>query len=146
MKRSERMKVVRSIAEHEERQECRTMGESKKSLEDKLGRLEELNAYREAYAAKGKLKQGLNALQWQDYHKFLNRLDQAVVSQELVVRDGKAQQEVHKKRWMKKRQRLESLSRIVDRYKSAEFDEMERQLKKIQDSQPIRQSPYEQKH
>lgn len=146
MKRSERMKVVRSVAEHEERQECRAMGESKRSLEDKLGRLEELHAYRHAYAAKGKLKHGVSALQWQDYHKFLNRLDQAVVSQEQVVREGKSQQAVHQKRWMKKRQRLESLSRIVDRYKSAEYDEMERQLNKIQDSQPIRQSPYEHKH
>lgn len=146
MKRSERMKVVRSVAEYEERQECRAMGESKKSLEDQLGRLEELNAYRHSYATKGKLKLGVSALQWQDYHKFLSRLDQAVVSQEQVVQEGMSQQEVHQKRWMKKRQRLESLSRIVDRYKNAELDEMERQLNKIRDSQPIRQSPYENKY
>ncbi len=146
MKRSERMKVVQSIAAHEEQQECRVMGESQKKLEDELGRLEELNAYRQVYAAKGKLKKGLRALQWQDYHKFLNRLDQAVAAQEQAVRDGKSQREAHQKRWMAKRQRLESLSRIVDRYKDAEFQEIERQLKKLQDSQPIRPGPYEEEH
>lgn len=146
MNRSERMKVVQSIAEHEERKECRAMGESQKNLEDKMGRLEELNTYRQLYAAKGKLKNGLHALRWQDYQKFLNRLDQAVAAQEQVVRDGQTHREVHRKRWMVKRQRLESLSRVVARYKIEESIETERQLTRLRDSQPIRPGPYDKKH
>ena len=114
------------------------MGESQRKLDDELARLEELKAYWQMYASKGKLKEGLNARQWQDYHKFLDRLDQAVAAQQQVVRDGKSQREAHRKRWMMKRQRLESLSRTVDRFKTAEFEEVERQLRKLQESQPIR--------
>ncbi len=146
MKRSKRMEIVQSVAEHEERQDCRAMGESQRKLEDELGRLEGLKAYRQMYTTKGKLKQGLCALQWQDYHKFLNRVDQAVAAQEQVVRDGESRRDAHKKRWMIKRQRLESLSRVVERYTNAEFDETERQLKKVQDSQPIRPGPYDEEH
>ncbi len=92
------------------------MGESQKNLEDKIGRLEELNTYRQLYAAKGKLKTGLHALQWQDYQKFLKRLDQAVAVQEQVVCDGQTRREEHRQRWMVKRQRLESLSAVFGRY------------------------------
>ncbi len=146
MKRSERMKIVQSVAENEERLECRAMGESQRKLEDDLERLEELKAYRHSYSSKGTLRKGVRALQWQDYHKFLNRLDQAVAAQEHVVREGKSQREAHRNRWMMKRQRLKSLSRIVDRYKNAEFHETERQLRKLQDSLPIRPGPYDQEH
>ena len=146
MKRSERMKIVQSVAENEERQECRAMGESQRKLEAEMTRLEELEAYRHTYSSKGTLKKGARPLQWQDYHKFLIRLDQAVATQEQVVRDGKWQRQEHRNRWMIKRRRLESLSRIVDRYTNAEFDETERQLKKLQDSQPIRPGPYDEKH
>ncbi|MCH8135162.1 MAG: flagellar FliJ family protein [Proteobacteria bacterium] len=146
MNRSERMKIVQSIAEHEEREECRAMGESQKNLQDKIGRLEELNTYRQLYAANGKLKTGLHALQWQDYQKFLKRLDQAVAAQEQVVCEGQTHREVHRKRWMVKRQRLESLSRVVDRYKAEESVAVERQLNRLRDSQPIRPGPYDKKH
>ena len=145
MKRSDRMKIVQSVAEHEERQEIRAMAESQKKLEDEFVRLEELKAYRHGYAELAKLKDGVHALQWQDYQLFLTRLTKAVVMQEDVVRDGKSKREVHKKRWMVKRQRLESLSRVVERYTGEETGERERQLRKIQDSQPIRPGPYDQK-
>jgi len=143
MNRSERMKIVESVAEHDEQQECRALGESQRKLDDELGRLEELKAYRQTYVPKRKLKNGLRGLEWQDYHRFLNRLDQAVAAQEQVVRDGKSQRKAHRERWAIKRQRLESLSRVIDRYKVAEYDETERQLRKLQDSQPIRTSPYD---
>lgn len=144
MNRSERMKIVESVAEHEEQQECRAMGESQRKLEDELGRLEELKTYRQTYVPKQKLKNGLRGLEWQDYHRFLNRLEQAVAAQEQVVRDGKSQRTAHRERWAIKRQRLESLSRVVDRYKVAEHVERERQLRKIQDSQRIPTSPFDQ--
>ena len=146
MKRSERMNIVKSVAEHEELQECRAMGESQKKLDDELERLEDLKAYRQSYAPKRKLKNGLRGLEWQDYHKFLGRLDQALAAQEQVVCDGRLRREAHQKRWTIKRQRLESLSRVIDRYKFAEYNEKERQLEKLQDSQPIRTGPYDREH
>lgn len=141
MKRPERMNIVRSVAEHEEQMECRAMSESQRKLDDELERLEELKAYRQSYTPSGKLRKGLRGLEWQDYHRFLCRLDQALAAQEQVVCDGKSRRKVHEKRWTAKRQRLESLSRVIDRHKTTALVERERQLNRLQDSQPIHKGP-----
>jgi flagellar export protein FliJ len=51
-----------------------------------------------------------------DYHDFLHRLDTAVKAQQQLVRDSEKNLEAHRKRWIAKRQRLESLQRVLDRY------------------------------
>ena len=114
------------------------MGEAQRTLEHELGRLEELMAYRESYMADQSTKKVLQAGQWQDYHKFLGRLNRAVTAQEQVVREGRLNQEAHRKRWAVKRQRLEALSRIVERYRTEELKEAERREAQLQDAQPFR--------
>ena len=137
MKRSERMKIVRSVAEHEEKEVCRAMGESQKRFEEELGRLEDLKEYRQLYMGQSAQGRGQCAFQWQDNYNFMSRLDNAVAAQESVVTDGNVERELHRKRWMIKRQRLEALSRIVDKYSGAEFEELSRQQRKLEDAQPL---------
>jgi flagellar FliJ protein len=64
-------------------------------------------------------------MQWKDYQNFLQRLDQAVAIQTQVVMDGKMKRDAHRSRWMTKRRKVESLERVVDRFrlKDAESDE-----------------------
>ena len=138
MKRSERMKIVKTLAEREEQQERLHMGESQLRLDEEQGRLEELKKYRQSYNVKRRLDDGLPASRWQDYHRFLGRLEQAVATQENVVRDGKSRREAHRQRWMVKQQRLESLSRIIKRYRIAEIEETGRRLEKLQGELPFR--------
>ena len=142
MKRSERMKMLHSVAEHDERKECQALGEAQRKLKDELSRLEELNAYRQQYRQSMLPKSGQSALHWQEHHKFLNRLDQAVAMQDQVVRDGRSKREAHKKHWMLKRRRLDSLARVVERYRATETERADRQLQSIEDSQRIRQNPF----
>ena len=49
------------------------------------------------------------------YQNFLQRLDKAVVSQQQIIRDCEQNLEAHRKRWMVKRQRLESLERVLEK-------------------------------
>ena len=138
MKRSERMKIVKTLAEREEHTERLNMSESQSKLDAEMQRLDELKTYRQSYDVKRNLDDGLPASRWQDYHRFLGRLEQAVATQENVVRDGKSRREAHRQRWMVKQQRLESLSRIIKRYRIAEIEETGRRLEKLQGELPFR--------
>ena len=66
-----------------------------------------------------------------DYQNFLQRLDTAVKAQQQIVRDCEQNLASHRQRWMIKRQKLESLERVLERYKtedSAREDKLEQKL------------------
>ena len=133
MKRSRRIGIVESVAEREERDQRRLMAKSQHELDAALTRLEELMAYRQEYATGERPRSGASALQWKDYHSFMQRLEQAVTTQEQIVADGRRQRELHQQHWMAKRRRLKSISRVVDRYQKQEADEEQRRQQRLQD-------------
>lgn len=120
MKRSDRIKAIRSVAEHEERQLSKRLGAAQQDLATAKQKLADLDAYRREYRATTVVKSGAPAAAWQEHNRFLQRLDRAVAAQQAVVRDGEARREKHRQQWMVKRQRLESLSRAVERFGEAE--------------------------
>ena len=133
MKKSQRIEKVRAIAKSEEQLVCRDMGESQRKLDDEIGRLEELKAYRLGYETRRAKTGSIPAAQWQDYQRFLQRLDAAVTAQTQVVLDGRQMLDMHRRRWMSKRQRLESLGRVVERFSDEESAEEERRTQKLMD-------------
>ena len=120
MKRSDRINAGRSVAEHEEQEYSKRFGAAQQDLAAAMKKLAELDAYRREYRESTVVKSGSSAAAWQEHNRFLQRLDQAVAAQQAIVRDGEARREKHRQQWMVKRQRLESLSRAVDRYSDAE--------------------------
>lgn len=119
-KRSKKISKVVSLAASEERRHGEETGRSQKHLDDQVRQLGELNAFRQSYAQKRSDSPGVHAAHWQDYQNFLQRLDSAVLSQQQIVRDSEQNVEVHRRRWMVKRQKLESLERVLK--KSREQD------------------------
>lgn len=115
MTRTERMKTLRSVAEHEERRQSKALGAAQRQLAENKARLEELKRYRREYAESMGSRSGSPAIHWQEHHRFLQRLDEAIVAQAAIVRDGQARREAHRRQWVKKRQRLDSLARVVER-------------------------------
>jgi flagellar protein FliJ len=137
-KRSTRMQRVQDIAENEERGYSRALGKAQRQLDEQQKRLEELRQYRSEYAARQPKGQrgGISSVQWADYQNFLRRLDDAVHAQAELVADGKRNRDAHRQRWMKKRQKTESLQRVVDRFRGDELRADERTEQKIQDDLP----------
>lgn len=135
-KRSKRIGKVVDIAESEERQQCRAVGKSQRNLDDEVNRLEELKAYRQSYMQRPAPHNGISKIRWQDYQLFLRRLDQAVSAQEQLVKDGERNRDAHRRRWMVKKQRLDSLERVVERYRKADDAEIERELQRTMDELP----------
>ena len=141
-KRSSRLKKIVALASVEERRECIEMGKSQQELDQAMGRLEELTSYRSGYSDSPNIGASYSAFRWHDYQNFLSRLDQAVNAQRGFVLNGEQNVDAHRNRWMAKRQRLESLERVLERYHAAEDSEIERALQKELDDLPIRPDIY----
>ena len=132
------------MAATEERRECRQMGLAQKRLDHEISQLDKLHEFRCEYQHKNIPTGHVSSARWQNYQKFLQRLDQAVTAQKQQVLTGKQNRDAHRKRWMAKRQRLESLERIVERYRASEKADAERQLQKALDDLPGREDFYRQ--
>lgn len=115
-KRTQKIDKVVSLAAAEERRVGEEAGVSRRRLGEQLTRLGELNAYRQNYRQKSAATSGMSAVHWQDYQNFLHRLDHAVQSQQQIINDCEQSFEAHRQRWMIKRQKLESLERVLDKY------------------------------
>ncbi len=141
--RSSRFQKIVKLAETDERRFAQATGASQRQLNDQVARLGELNAYRHDYAAKAKTLGFTSAAQLKDYQDFLGRLDQAVMSQQQIIHDCEQNLERHRRQWQVKRQRLESLDRVRERYLSEEAATQERQLQRVIDDRPARPPRYE---
>ena len=128
-KRSDRIRKIVALAALEERRESIAVGHSQQELDSAVERLDELNRYRSEYTARTPAGAG-SALRWSDYQSFLARLDQAVTAQREVILDGERNVAAHRRRWMVKRRRLNSLERVLERYRGEERVAAERLAQK----------------
>lgn len=136
-RRTERMNKVFLLAETDAKQQCRAMGQSQRSLDDEIKRLEELKAYRLSYGMQ--CREGrFNSSQLKDYQSFLRRLDQAVSIQTRVVMEGRQKRDAHRSRWMTRQRKAESLERAVDRLQRRDTDVDERREQKEADELSVR--------
>ena len=135
-KRSDKIGKIVSLAAAEERRFGAATGESRRRLEEQMVRLGELNAYRQNYAELSQSMRGVSSAHWKDYQNFMRRLDQAVRSQEQIVRDSEQNLELHRRRWLAKRQRLESLQRVLESCRDEEAMFAERRRQRALDDMP----------
>lgn len=130
--RSKKLKKVVSIAATEERESGMAAGRSQKLLNEQIDRLGELNAFRQSYARRefGEV----SAMHLKDFQSFLSRLDNAVQSQQQIVHDCEQNLEIQRQRWTQKRQKLESLERVLEKSEEREAAFQERlQQKQLDD-------------
>ncbi|MCH9695719.1 MAG: flagellar export protein FliJ [Gammaproteobacteria bacterium] len=135
-KRTQKIDKVVSLAASEERRFGEITGRSQQTLNEQLLRLGELNAYRQGYAAKRPSPTGVSAVHWRDYQNFLGRLDTAVSSQQQIIRDCEQNLEVHRNRWLQKRQKLESLERVLEKSRQQDAAYESRLEQKMLDDLP----------
>ena len=134
--RSRKIGKVAALAASEERRFGEQAGRSQRQLNEQLGRLGELNAFRHSYASKSRGLSGINSVQWKDYQNFLQRLDAAINAQQQIVSDCEQALASHRQRWLAKRRRLDSLERILEKYREQEYAHAERLEQKLLDDLP----------
>lgn len=131
------MERIFVVAKSEERQKCQEMGRAQTLLDAEINRLDELRAYRETYEERASANASIQPAHWVDYQNFLARLNSAVTEQQKHVLTGKENRNLHRQRWMEKRQRLDSLQHVVDRYRKIENQQEEQKAQKILDDRPL---------
>ncbi len=142
-KRSKKIHKFVALAEVEERRSGEMTGQSQAQLHSQVHKLGELNAYRHNYAEKSIDVANVHAAHWKDYQNFLHRLDDAVRSQQEIVKDCEQTVEAHRRRWMAKRQRLESLERVLERFQQEEHLQAARLEQRVLDDLRSRPERYD---
>ena len=122
MVQSKRLKPVHRVAESREQTAAREMGDSKRYVHQQEERLEQLRSYHAEYLDRfhNAARQGMSAMQLQEYRAFLAKLDRAIREQEGVIADGRDVHQVNKDNWQQKHVRTQALGNVIDRYKQAE--------------------------
>jgi flagellar FliJ protein len=140
-RKASRLRKVVALAEREEQSECLEMKKVQQALDQAVDRLHELQTYRRKYQSEPKLKGSVGAVQWQDYQRFLTRLNQAVESQNHFVTTHSRTLEMHRRRWQEKHKRVGLLEKIMRRYLQAEAERDQRSMQKALDElQPAAKS------
>jgi len=131
--RSNRMQKIFKLAKAEERRIAEEMGRVQRSLNADISRLQDLESYRQNYSEQFKSSGTISAARWQDYQDFLERIDNAVAGQKEQVMTGRENRDVHRRRWLTEKQKLDSLERVVDRFRKVEEQDADRRSQKIMD-------------
>jgi len=140
-KRSRKLDRIVSLASSEERRWGEQAGKSRQQLDEQRARLGELNAYRHSYSQQS-APAGVSSAHLKDYKQFLQRLDAAVSSQKQIIQDSERNYETVRRHWMVKRQRRESLERVLDKHKRAEAAYEDRLEQKKLDDLPQKPALY----
>ena len=141
--RSERLRRLVDIAGAEERRAASVVGRLNAELRSKQAQLTELDTFRRDYAAGSGGLSGSHSAHWKDYREFLGRLDAAIHAQRQVVHDAEQGIAAARQRWMAKRQRLDSLSKIEDRARVEEDLGRDRREQRAADDLARAGSPFE---
>lgn len=135
-RRSDKFAKVASLAVAEEQRAGQGASRSLQHLEEQLARLGELNAFQQAYLNRKIENSTMNSAHWQDYQRFLKRLETAVGAQQQIVRDCERSLASHRRRWMASRQRCEALEKLIDKQLTRERQHDARQEQKRLDELP----------
>jgi flagellar FliJ protein len=114
-KRSKRISAIADLEQHESDQAARALAASQQALRERESVLAELRRYREDYAAAHQRPMRQSIVAFQDYQRFLSRLDEAISHQGRLVADAQLNVDVQRGAWMAARSRALSLEKAVER-------------------------------
>jgi len=126
MKHSRGLQPVASIAKAHERNAARLMGEMLSQAEAQQLQMETLMNYRKDYIENFSTasREGLSAIQMQDYQVFINRLDTAIEQQKEQVKQSRQECEQSRDYWRSKYNHSEMIRKVLE-----SRQQQERQIK-----------------
>lgn len=141
MTRSKRMQPVLEVAARREQEAAKRLGDSQQRQQMAEQRLQELIHYRDDYARQFNDGGSLTAARLQDYRIFLDRLNQAIEQQRLLVQRAIQDCEAQRRRWVEVHGRNQALDKVVSRYRSEERtqEDLREQKESDEHSNSVRQ-------
>lgn len=122
MSRVKRMQPVVRIAQMREDDAMQELGKAQRQLQEQEERLKELCSYREEYSQNFHLEagNGISAVRFQEFHRFMARLDQAIEQQQKVVENVNRLCSKKNQIWRQAHIKSKSLDKVVERYDEQE--------------------------
>jgi flagellar FliJ protein len=137
--RSKRFEPIRDIAATSATDLSRAMGEAGSRVADLERQLEQLKTYRDEYVRNSTAGGGtMDAVRLQNYRSFLGRLGEAQRQQLTLLDHARAEYENRRLAWSAKRIEAESLGRAIDRFRSDERRDADREEQREGDDVALR--------
>jgi flagellar export protein FliJ len=141
MKKSKRFEPIQEIASTSAKDLARSMGEAARKVAELERQLEQLQSYRDEYVRNSAQGAGaIDAVKLQNYRTFLDRLGEAVRQHLRNLDAARAEYEKRRALWSEKRVEAESLSRVVERFRTDERHAADRREQREGDDAAMRVS------
>jgi flagellar FliJ protein len=116
MKRSERIGALANLEQHESDAAARTLADTQRVLRERESVLADLRRYRDEYLSSSRMRaNGVSIVAFQDYQRFVARLDDAIAHQSRLVTEAQLQYDARRNEWLAVRSRAASLEKAVER-------------------------------
>jgi flagellar FliJ protein len=124
--RSKRFEPIREIAANAAKALSAAVGEAERKVTEIERKIEQLESYRADYARRPAEANTMDAVRYQNYRVFIDRLGEALRIQTQSLAAAREEYEMRRALWSEKRVEAESLSRVVDRFAQEERHAAER--------------------
>jgi flagellar export protein FliJ len=141
MKKSKRFEPIQEIASNSAKGLAQAMGDAARKVAELERQLGQLQSYRDEYVRNSAQAAGaIDAVKLQNYRMFLDRLGEAVRQHLRNLEIARSEYERRRALWSEKRIEAESLSRVVERFRTDERHAADRREQREGDDAAMRVS------
>ncbi|MGJ8646135.1 MAG: flagellar export protein FliJ [Marinomonas colpomeniae] len=120
MKKSHRMQILVDLAKRKEDSAAQQLARDKAKVQSDMQKLNELKDYAGQYESERNLL-GLSAYLTTNYQHFVDRVQQAIIQQELAVGRAEQQADMSMRGWLQTRSKTKSMDWLKDKSHKAEL-------------------------
>ena len=111
--RLSRLTPVQRLALQRERQAATALADAVATLREAESTHAQLVQYRSGYTRPSQTSR-IDTQRWQDYHEFLDKLDQAVSAQQAIIDDQRLRINAARSRWQSAHGRVSALGKLIE--------------------------------
>lgn len=135
LKRSDRFKPIRNIAQQSEDVAAQTLGKIQRELSAHHVKLSELMKYYQDYTTnfKQKAEKGMSIIQVQSYKNFISQIEIAISQQKEHIDRVTEACDSSRTDWTVERQKTQVLDKVMQRYEKQERQQSNRKEQRLSD-------------
>ena len=140
MKRSERMQMVKKVADDFERRRAEALAVCERRVAESEKKLSDLESYRDGYVRDFdvRAKAGIGAAAAINFQAFLLKLEEAMRQQEQVIEAARKLRDAEEQKWRTAAQRAEAIGKTVVRWQGEEQHALDRREQHDSDERAAR--------
>jgi flagellar protein FliJ len=127
-KKSQRIKIIVDIKANQEKKFLEILGIAQRKLLTMQAQIEGLRKYRQEYQDKFNQRggEGIGVMQIMEFRSFMDKLDKAIVGQELSVDECQTDVNIKRKIWEGARHKTQSLQKVCNSALAAELKQQDK--------------------